>query len=220
MEIFRRGAWWAGDYVYAVKWQALALVNRADPVAYRTGTGTPVVVLPGIYETWKFMQPVIERLHSQGHPVHVVTDLRRSNHPVEEMAEQVTRYLQESGLDDVVVVAHSKGGLAGKLVMVGPAGEQVRGMIAIATPFGGSRYARIMLVRSLRAFSTKHPSITGLAQHVSVNSRIMSVYARFDPHIPERSELDGATNVPLDTGGHFRILARPEVLDRISAFVK
>jgi hypothetical protein len=37
------------------------------------------------------------------------------------------------------------------------------------------------------------------------------VYAGFDPHIPEGSELPGAKNVRLETGGHFRVLAHPQV---------
>jgi hypothetical protein len=42
------------------------------------------------------------------------------------------------------------------------------------------------------------------------------VYGRFDPHIPEGSELVGAKNVRLETGGHFRILAHPRVLAELA----
>jgi hypothetical protein len=96
----------------------------------------------------------------------------------------------------------------------------VRGMLAIATPFGGSSYARLMWLPSLRAFSSRHPTIAGLAEQTAVNSRIVSVFARFDPHIPERSELPGATNIALDTGGHFRILGRADVLAGLAPFAE
>lgn len=217
-DALQRAAWWAGDYAYAVWWQARALLNRIDPATFREGTGRPVLVLPGIYETWQFMWPVIERLHAQGHPVHVVENLRRSHRPVAEMAGHVADYLRAADLRDVILVAHSKGGLTGKQVMAGPEGDRVRGMLAIATPFGGSRYARLMLVPSLRAFATRHPSIAGLAEITEVNSRIVSVYARFDPHIPGGSELPGATNITLETGGHFRILRRADVLAGLAHF--
>ncbi|GIG54768.1 esterase/lipase family protein [Demequina activiva] len=215
-DVLQSGAWWAADYVDALWWQAKALAIRTDPASLHAGSRAPVVVLPGIYETWTFMQPVIDRLHRRGHPVHVVESLRRSHRPVEEMAERVEEYLEAADLRDVIVVAHSKGGLAGKRVMAGECGDRVRGMLAIATPFGGSRYARFMWLPSLRAFSSRHPSIAGLAEQTEVNSRIVSVYARFDPHIPERSELPGATNIMLDTGGHFRILRRADVLDGLT----
>lgn len=214
--VMQLGAWWARDYAYALAWQARSFVNRTDPSSFLSGDRTPVVVLPGIYENWKFMQPVIEQLHERGHPVHVVEMMRRNHRPVEEMAAQLVTYLETHDLTDVILVAHSKGGLSGKLAMVGPAGERVRGMLAIATPFGGSRYARVMPLSSLRAFSPRNPAIVNLSGHGSVNSRIVSVFARFDPHIPERSELPGAKNVALSTGGHFRILGCPEVLDELT----
>jgi len=219
-DLVRFGAWWARDYAYAVAWQARGLVTRVAPDAFLTGTGRPVVILPGIWEPWSFMQPLITQLRAQGHPVHVVAALRRNHGPVPEMAEHVEAYLTAAGLDDVILVAHSKGGLAGKLAMMGPAGWRIRGMLAIATPFGGSRYARLMPLRSLRAFSANDPAITRLALETAVNARIVSVYSRFDPHIPGGSELPGAKNVALDTGGHFSILAHPEVLAEFASFTE
>jgi hypothetical protein len=41
----------------------------------------------------------------------------------------------------------------------------------------------------------------------SRSPRITSIFGQFDPHIPEGSELEGATNIRLDIGGHFRILS-------------
>lgn len=166
------------------------------------------------------MQPLITALHARGHPVHVVDALRRNRRPVAEMAERVTEFLEVHDLTDVILVAHSKGGLAGKLVMTGRAAGRVRSMLAVATPFGGSRYARMIPVRTLRAFSPEDPSIVSLARQLDVNERIVSIYASFDPHIPEGSELAGAKNVRLETGGHFRILAHPRVLGELAVLAE
>lgn len=215
IRIARILVWWFRDYAYAGLWQLRATFNRTDPAAFRTGDGTPIVVLPGVYETWKFMQPLVTAMHDRGHPVHVVELLRRNSRPVAEMAEKVTAYLEQQDLRDVVLVAHSKGGLVGKQVMVGPAGERVRSMVAIATPFGGSRYATMLPARSLRLFSPRDATIVALGGQLTFNTRIVSIYGTFDPHIPERSELAGARNVMLTTGGHFRILAHPRVLEEV-----
>ena len=43
--------------------------------------------------------------------------------------------------------------------------------------------------------------------NTETNRKIVSIFARFDPHIPEGSALAGARNIEIDTGGHFRILA-------------
>ncbi|GAD33284.1 putative acetyltransferase [Microbacterium sp. TS-1] len=212
----RNAVWWVADYAYAAVWQVRAFFSRTDPGDFVSGEGRPIVVLPGVYETWRFLQPLITELHDRGHPVHVITALGRNRWPVPRAARHVAEYLQRHALDDVVIVAHSKGGLVGKQVMVDAAvGSRVRGMVAVASPFAGSVYGRLMLVPALRAFSPSAPGILALAREVAPNARIVSVYGEFDPHIPGGSELDGARNVRLETGGHFRILAHPRVIAEV-----
>jgi len=208
--------WWTLDYAYAIYWQVRSAITRPDTAQLREGAGRPVIVVPGIYETWQFMRPMVDALHEAGHPVHVVTLLQNNRLPVDRAAALVADYLREQDLSDVAIVAHSKGGLIGKYVMMGAdAGARVHSMAAVCTPFSGSRYARFMLLPSLRAFSPTH-AITGrLAREVTVNARITSIFGLFDPHIPEGSELDGATNIRLPIGGHFRILGDRRCIDAV-----
>ncbi len=177
-------------------------------------------MLPGIWETWRFLLPLIDRLHRAGHPVHAVTALRTNGATVDSSADIVASYLADHDLDDVLIVAHSKGGLIGKDLMLRPdSGPRVRKMLAISTPFSGSIYARYILLPSLHAFSPKDPTTLRLAADRSVNDRITSVWAGFDPHIPGGSELPGAAlNRRIDDGGHFRILRNPEVLQELDRF--
>lgn len=79
-------------------------------------------------------------------------------------------------------------------------------MVAVSTPFGGSRYAAYLPLKSLRSFSPRDATTLLLSGRLEANARITSVYGLFDPHIPEGSRLEGATNVRIETGGHFRIL--------------
>lgn len=209
-------AWWVRDYAYAAAGQVRAFLGRDEPDELMTGEGTPIVLLPGIYETWRFLEPLARALHDRGHPVHVVTALGGNRRPIAEAAGQVAELLIDRGLDDVVLVAHSKGGLIGKHVMAfDPAGERVRAMVAVATPFGGSKYSRLMPTPSLRAFISGNATMRALADAAAVNERIVSVYGVFDPHIPEGSELAGARNIRLAGGGHFRVLADPRVIAEV-----
>ncbi|WP_074696453.1 esterase/lipase family protein [Microbacterium testaceum] len=212
----RDAGWWAQDYVYAVRAQARALRDRGAPDSLAAGEGTPIVLLPGIYETWRFMEPLARALHDRGHPVHVVTELGGNRRPIAESAGRVAELLVARGLDDVLLVAHSKGGLIGKHVMAfSPAGTRVRGMVAVATPFGGSRYSRLMPTPSLRAFASGDATMRALAASADVNTRIVSIFGPFDPHIPEGSELAGARNIVLARGGHFRVLEDPRVIAEV-----
>lgn len=208
MKVLRRAWWWALDYAYAGYWQLRASLARTGAAHLGEGTRRPVIVIPGIYETWQFMRPMVDALHEAGHPVHVVTMLQNNRIPVDRAATLVAEYLQREDLTEVAIVAHSKGGLIGKyLMMQADAGARVHSMVAVCTPFAGSRYARYMLLPSLRAFSPTHPITGRLAREVAVNARITSIFGEFDPHIPEGSELEGGTNIRLPVGGHFRILS-------------
>lgn len=214
--VLRKLGWWIRDYVYAVAAQIHASVSTTQAASFRTGELKAVVVIPGVYESWKFMLPLITGLHAAGHPVHVVPELHRNRLDVRSCARIVARYIQQAGLDEVAVLAHSKGGLIGKYLMVAFDGEvRITHMVAVCTPFAGSRYARYLLIPSLRIFSPRDALTLQMAKEERVNARISSLYGPFDPHIPEGSVLPGARNIQLPTAGHFRILADPVTLSTV-----
>ena len=159
----RNAGSWLLDYRYALAAQARAALSRAQPTDFTAGERAPVLIIPGIYESWHFMRPLIDALHANGHPVHVVAPLRHNRRPVVHSAELVAEHLNGLGLDGVVIVAHSKGGLIGKYLMTRlDPGDRVERMIAISTPFSGSRYARYLPVPSLRIFSGRDPALRAL----------------------------------------------------------
>ncbi|MDQ0120363.1 pimeloyl-ACP methyl ester carboxylesterase [Pseudarthrobacter defluvii] len=206
----QKGVWWAQDYVYAAAWQVRGFLSRVQPASFRNGTRPPVVIIPGVYENWQFMMPLIQAIHDAGHPVHVVTVLQRNKLKVPDAAKLVAQHLEEAGLRDAILVAHSKGGLIGKYTMLSLDPEhRIDRMIAVCSPFSGSRYARYMLLPSLRIFSPRNALTLQMSRELAINSRITSLYGPFDPHIPEGSVLPGATNIELPVAGHFRILGDP-----------
>ncbi len=213
--VLRKAGVVALDYLYAGRHQLRALFDRSTPEALVAGEGhrAPVVLLPGIFETWRFLRPLSQHIHAAGHPVHVVTGLGDNRMSVPEGASLVTRHLQEHDLHDVVIVAHSKGGLVAKYLMGMPdSGPRIRAAVTVATPFAGSSLARFIPLPSIRALMPNTPGLLRLALSRAVNAQIVSVWGWFDPHVPGGSRLEGARNIELDVGGHFRILARPELL--------
>ena len=203
------------DYAWAYRRRFDALRKR-DPDEYRVGDLRPVLILPGVYESWHFLEAAARRLSAAGHPVHVVPTFGRNLRPIPDMAELARSYVVQADLTDVLVVAHSKGGLIGKTLMLTPDGERrVSSMVAINSPFGGSDYARLVPIRTLREFVPTHATIRSLNANAEVNSRIVSIFSSWDPIIPNSSLLDGATNLELPITGHFRILDNPELLDAV-----
>ena len=204
----RYGWYWLLDYVYVAYWQLRHIVGRGVPAHYAEGDGMPVLLLPGVYETWQFLRPIADSLNAQGHPVHVVRELGYNRRAIPDAAAVAQRYLESHDLRGVVLVAHSKGGLIGKhMMLLDDADGRIDRLVAIATPFGGSSYARFFVNPAVRAFSPKAPVLSMLAANAEVNARITSLYGEFDPHIPLGSRLEGAVNVQFPIAGHFRILA-------------
>jgi alpha-beta hydrolase superfamily lysophospholipase len=203
------------DYLYAGRHQLRAAFDRSTPDALVAGDGTraPVVLLPGIFETWRFLRPLAEHIHAAGHPVHVVTALGDNRISVPEAAALVRGHLEEHDLTGVVIVAHSKGGLVAKYLMGMPdTGPRIRSAVTVGTPYAGSALAALIPLPSMRALLPGSPGLLRLALSRAVNAQIVSVWGWFDPHVPGGSRLDGARNIELEVGGHFRILARPELL--------
>jgi triacylglycerol lipase len=215
---------WLIDYCYVVFWMVRGFFSKSSPDQFLhppNGPRTPIVVIPGVYENWRFMQPIAAHLYHAGHPVHVLDKLGYNTGAIPAMAVIVSDYLTSLDLRDVVLIAHSKGGLIAKQALGAPdTSRRVRHVITINTPFSGSRYANLFLLPSIRMFIPKAVVIRQLALNLALNRQISSLYSVFDPHIPETSHLDGAENIVLPTIGHFRPVGDPltlETIDRILA---
>ncbi len=221
MRWIRRGWYWYLDYWYIWWAQTLALLRRHPPTAFGTGDGTPVVLLAGVYEPWSLLRPSAQALSAAGHPVHVVAALGYNRAPIADAAATVMAYLVEHDLRSVVLVAHSKGGLVGKHVMVVDDGDggvdRVERLVAVATPFGGSTLAPLIPDPTVRALAPGAETIAMLGANLAVNARITSIFGDYDPHIPEGSRLEGATNVEIPVVGHFRLLADRRVIAAVVA---
>jgi hypothetical protein len=207
----------AVDYAWAYRLRARSLRGH-DPAELGDGDRRPVLLLPGVYETWHFLEVAGSHLHDLGHPVHVVPGFGRNLGSIPDMAAMARAYLEEAGLREVAIVAHSKGGLIGKTLMLAE-GSRVASMVAINTPFAGSDYAHLVPIRTLREFVPTHETIVNLSSSDTVNRRITSIYSSWDPIIPNGSVLAGAVNIELPVTGHFRILDRPDLLDAIARAV-
>ncbi|GAA2466404.1 alpha/beta fold hydrolase [Agromyces soli] len=238
---WRAARWWAADYLYA-GWRHLAApFDRRDARHWQRGDDSlpEVVLLPGIYEHWTFLRPLAERLHRAGHRVRVVHGLGANRRPISATAALLGRALSRRSAPPAgrVIVGHSKGGLVGKQLLVdelqradatgsAPGAELgLLGVVAICTPFGGSSRARFFFAdRSLLALLPGDATIHALGEAREVDARIVSVFGRWDPHIPDGSELPGARNIEVPVAGHFRVLGAPEtaraVLDGIAGLAE
>lgn len=226
MRRWKHAWWWLLDYLHAGWIQTCSVFRRRPPKDYAAGdlTRPAIVLLPGVYETWLFLEPAAGRLNKAGHRIFTVPELGFNQLSVPDSAARVQRRLAElrqtHGVEQCVLLAHSKGGLIGKYTMLeallpvepSAAEPEILGMVTLNTPFAGSVYAKYLFPRALRQFSPADAVLLSLQAQEEANERIISIFPDFDPHIPGGSALAGATNIRLEAAGHFRILADPLVL--------
>lgn len=216
--LIRSWGYWVLDYIYIVFWQLRGLRHGLGLQAQKTinvsSKTPPIIVIPGVYENWYIMQPILSLLRSNDYDVHVVHSLGYNRGTIEEMAERVGDYILQHNLENGIIIAHSKGGLIGKYLMMQKE-LRIGGMITLNTPFSGSVYARFALIKTVTMFSPVSPVVKQLALNEDVNRRIVSIYSHFDPHIPGGSYLNGAHNIAIPTGGHFRIINNKKVHETI-----
>lgn len=191
----------------------LSFLDRTPPDSLDGGDLTPVVLLPGIWEPWRFLLPLARALNAAGHPVYPVPALKLNGAPLDSSTEVVAEAIAEHASEKVMLVAHSKGGLIGKQLMLHPrVGHRIAGLVAVCSPFGGSSLSVRALARTpLGLFSPGNETLLALAAERAVNSRIVSIGARWDEVVPNGTFLEGATNHTLQISGHFRPLRAESV---------
>ncbi|WP_432488141.1 esterase/lipase family protein [Kineococcus sp. SYSU DK018] len=214
----------AEDYAWIVAAQLRAFTAAPDPARWLSGTATPVVLVPGVWETWPVLRELGDALHEAGHPVHTVPALGTNSADLDGSARLVRDRLLELDLERVVLVAHSKGGLIAKSAFALPeVDSRVVGLVTIATPFAGSTYARWFPARAVRRLSPRDPVMRELAADVRSHPRILALRPRFDPHIPRAAgapALAGAVEVELPLDGHFLPLGDPVLHDAVVRAVR
>jgi len=214
----------AADWVHSVVWHTRAFFSGRIPKEYARGdAGRPVVVLiPGVYETWAFLKPLADRLNADGYRIRIARGLGYNRKPIRDTAARFARALGRlpKPAAGCVIVAHSKGGLVGKeLLLTERERLGLLGVVAICSPFSGSVLAKYVVDPSLRAFLPTDETIVALGAPHDVNADIVSIYSTFDPHVPSSSVLPGATNVLLPVPGHFVILSTDELKDAVELAV-
>ncbi len=208
----------ARDYAFAFDRRFASARTGGAAGELAAGTGRPVLLLPGVYETWHFLDAIARRLAEDGRPVHVVEALAYNSRPIAASAALAQAYLRERDVGDVTIVAHSKGGLIGKHMMaIDDVEHRIARMIAICTPFAGSPLAPFAPVPSLREFRARNETLRRLAREREVNARILAISTRFDQYLGHGRPLEGAENVVLPVLGHFRVLAEPTLLELVAA---
>ncbi len=215
------------DYAHLLFHGTIMYFKRTPPkhyLGYVVHGKAPVVILPGVFMRWAFYKSLTDHISLLGHPVYIVPKLAGNIENIPSSAKKVREVIEENDLKNVVIVAHSKGGLIGKYLLLHENQEQrIQGIIAIATPFHGSSITRFLPHSSIRELSRDSKIINYLRNHSEVNGKIVSIIPSYDNHIwhEQGSYLEGAMqNVRVEVPGHHKILKDKTVWRQIVEWIE
>lgn len=215
--------YWLVDYAHIAKnWPKMYL--HRDPPDHYLGHivqgKEPVILLAGVTNTWRSLKKIGDKISLEGHPVYIVPNLGRNFKDIESSAKIVEEVIDENHLENVIIIAHSKGGLIGKYLLIQD--KRIKKLVAIATPFAGSYIARIFPHKTLRELSPKSKIIAKISSHTEVDKKIISIIPAFDNHVFPRgsSYLQGAKNIRIRVYGHHTPLFLANVAQKVLDLLK
>lgn len=210
---------WMVDYAYMLK--GVVSFRLRPPRHYHEYTQagkTPVILLAGLFLKWLFLRNIGNRISKAGHPVYIIPNLGRNLLSVDWSAGLVRKVIDDKNLQHVVIVSHSKGGLIGKQLLAHHNKDgRVKAVIAIASPFSGSRLARLIPHHAFRELKPGSETVKNLHDQKYVNKHIYSITPEYDNHILHNSGsyLEGATNVVVPARGHHKVVFDQEVENKV-----
>lgn len=217
LKLHKKIGHWLIDYTYLLRGGLQMVVHQNPPKHYLDfvkSNKAAVILIPGIFSKWSFMKHLGDKISLKGHPVYVIPELGYNTSDIPSSAEKLKGIIDRNKITNVVLVAHSKGGLVGKYFLSHfNLSGNVLGMIAIASPFSGSAMAKLIPHRALGELTGSSKVIENLEKHTEVNSKILSVIPEYDNHVwAERgSFLPGASNVYVPVKGHHKVIFNENV---------
>ncbi len=213
------------DYIYVIHRQSQTFIFREPPkhyLGYIEEDKIPIILIPGLFEKWHFLKAIADPLSLKGHPVYVIEHLKYNSTEIPRAAKLVRELIEQKNLKEVVIIAHSKGGLIGKyLLTFYNEDERTKRLITIASPFAGSAITKFFSHKAVRELSPDSDIIKDLHKEKKANGKITSIYGVFDNHVwPESScHLKGAKNIQVKTYGHHKMLSDKRVIEAVMAQV-
>ncbi len=192
--------------------------SPAEDSFVRPGAPT-AIVLPGVWEAWEALEAWARALHAVGWSVRVVPALDQQLGTLPRLAGVLSEWLRENDLRNVLVVAHSKGGLVTKQTMIGVEGWRIRQLISLGTPYEGAPLAALSpKALGMRDLLPGTPDLAFLQTQIHVNPRIVAIQAQWDQNVPADPTLPGATLVTVAVAGHNALLTAPEAIALIVGY--
>jgi pimeloyl-ACP methyl ester carboxylesterase len=140
-----------------------------------------------------------------------------------QMHDRIEAIRGRTGCAQVIVVAHSMGGLVALAYLRRFGAARIRRLVTIGTPYGGSHHAGWFPGASLAQLRPGNAWLRALGPRApQAGPPVVSLWSWHDSMVtPQTSSiLEGACNVALTGIGHNALLAEPAILERVTQEIR
>lgn len=217
---------WIIDYYYDFIGKFLMIAHKNPPkhyLDYVVKNKAPIILIPGISNKWGFLKRLGDSISRLGHPVHVVRKLGFNLLDIPRSAKIVREIVTQNNLEKAIIVGHSKGGIIGKyFLMHENKDNRIKGVIAIASPFSGSRLVNHVPGIAFKELAPESKMIKYMNSNSEVNPKIISIMPEFDNHVwsEKKSYLRGALNITFSIKGHHKIIFDRSAIKKIIELIE
>lgn len=193
---------------------------RAHVCAYADDRRAPVLLLHGYGCNSGYWRALVARLE-RARISHATLDLEPLLASIDDYAASIEGAIRDlvsvTGATEVVLVAHSMGGLAARAYLRAYGSARVAHLITLGTPHAGTRLAARAPGCNAAQMRSGSSWLDALAasETAATRSMITSLYSHHDNIVaPQTSSvLAGAKNIGIDAVGHVALGANRRVLD-------
>lgn len=170
----------------------------------------PIILLQGFGTSWRTISKLGDFISKLGYPVHVVNKLGQNTRAIPDSAKLVRDHIKKEKLHNVIIVAHSKGGLIGKYLLTYlNKDDRIKGMVAISCPFNGTAMVGLIPWKKAKELDIDSPIISDLASHLEPNKKIISISSKEDENIWSEKGCflpNALQNIVAHASGHSHLL--------------
>ncbi|MGZ5036045.1 MAG: lipase family alpha/beta hydrolase [Usitatibacter sp.] len=204
-------------------WERFAM--RRDP-APSPGGGIPIVLVHGYFANRGYFATLVRGLEAHGAgPIftpNLTSIFATIERYAEDLHEEIERIVAGTRQPQVILIAHSMGGLGARAYLCAHGSSRVRRLVTVASPHYGTVHARLGAGDNARQMTRGSAFLGSLCEREGEKGPacgVTSIYTTHDNLVAPQatSVLPWAKNVAIAGRGHVDILRSHELLEALLA---
>lgn len=174
--------------------------------------------MSGYGEPWTYMEAIGKFFFEKNFSVYIIPEFTRNLKTISEQTKIVEEFITKKKLKNLILIAHSKGGLVAKyLLQYSKQAKNIKKVINIAVPYGGVVWG---IFKHMNLYELKPGSEVLNSLYIKKGcEKIINIYPKIDNVVIDKKSLkllNCLKEVELDVVGHANILFSKELLSFLS----